>query len=183
MKKLKYLKDDFTHRRLYASDINKQMQGIRDNVSKRAYIDLMEIRQTYAPILKETSQGKNKPIRVSVMTFREAFNQAKKHQGKNFRASEFTKDWYEEKLNSLVGDIKNAGRWTQKGEKDIQIEHMQKVIGEHGENIDYYKDYKKLKDAFERVQNSKASGLSHDESGGEYINALMKAYKDILEGR
>ena len=182
MKKLKHLQDDFTHRRLYASDINKQMQSIRDKVSKRAYIDLMGMRQKYGIILKERVVNKNEPIRVSVMTFREAFNQAQKHQGKNFRPEEFTKDKYENLLNSLVGDIKEAGRWTQKGERNVQIERMQRIIGEAGEDIDFESDYEKLKLAFERVQNSKSSGLSREESGDEYVNALMKAYKDILEG-
>lgn len=193
MAKYNKTRNEFNPRRLYASDINKQMQKIRDNVTKRSYIDHMEIRQRYGVILKESQPGgKGSPIRAEVMTFREAFDAMKKANKSNFKPSDFTKDVYEGIVNSLVGDIKASGRWTVHGEKQTQIEHMQKVLTEEitdwlsedeGIDIDFNKDFEKLKEAFERVKDHPKSGVKAGfESGGEYIDALVKAYLDILEG-
>lgn len=189
MAKNNKIRNEFNTRRLYANDINKQMQKIRDNVTKRSYIDLMEIRQKYGIILKESQpEGKGSPIRAEVMTFREAFNAMKKANKTNFKPSDFTKDVYEGILNSLVGDIKSANRWTVHGEKQTQIEHMQKVLREQDldeafltDYIDFNKDFDILKEAFERAKNHPKSGSSRFESGGEYITELMKHYIDLYD--
>lgn len=192
MAKYNKTRNEFNPRRLYASDINKQMQKIRNNVTKKSYIDQMEIRQKYGVILKETQpEGKGSPIRAEVMTFREAFNAMKKANKSNFKPSDFTKDVYEGIINSLVGDIKEANRWSIHGEKENQIERMQKIINEeaqenffyeYGYEIDFSKNFNALKEAFERVKDHPKSGASKFESGGEFIDALTKAYNDILEG-
>lgn len=175
-------------RNLYASDINKQMEKIRNEVSDRAFIDMMEIRQSFGSILKETQSEKGGPIRSSVMTFKEALKSYKKGAGKNFKSSDFTKEIYTQTLKDLVDYIKKQNRWTVNGEKENQIEHMKKVLREEdldnallSDYIDFNKDFDILKEAFERAKNHPMSGKSRFESGGEYITELMKNYIDLYD--
>lgn len=172
-------------RKIYASDINRQMQKIRKNVASRAYIDLNEVRQAFGRIIYEEQEERYAPIYSRVMPYGEALERYKKATGSNFRIEDFTKEQYQKEISLLVAKLKSENRWTQQGEKDKQIEKMKNVLSdEYGDlDIDYEKDYGKLKEAFERVKNHIHSGCSREESGGEYIDALTKAYKDILAGR
>lgn len=169
-------------RKIYASDINRQMNEIRKSVSSRAYVDLNEVRQAFPRIIYEEQEEKYAPIRSRVMPYNEARDRLKKAVGDNFRIEDFTYEDYQKDVKNLVSKIKENDRWTQKGERNYQIERMKNILQDEDIEIDFEKDYEVLKEAFERVKNNEKSGRGKFESGGEYVDALTQAYKDILEG-